>query len=436
MHALVTGHTLSWSSLDIAVQICVLGAGVVGLTKAYFLARDGHRVTIIDRNGLPGQEASYANGGQLSYSYVAPLAAPATLTSLPKYLFHRESPLRFQVRADPSQWLWSLHFLRACTPSRYKSHTSELSSLAFFSRDMLREILSGQPIDFDYRRPGKLVIHRDQVSFGAARKLAEFQGNLGAEQHALDASGCTELEPSLESMRNRFAGGIYTPSEDVGDCQKFCASIDGILRDQYRVERLYHHRIGALKKEGRRIRAVVTDRGEIQADMFVMTAGLASRELMRPLGVNLPLRALKGYSRTVPAGEGSLSPKISVTDSHNKIVYAPIGKTVRIAAMVDIGAKHGAIDPGRLATLKHQVRASFPHLGDLDDAQPWAGQRPATAQGKPIIGASPFENLLLNVGHGALGFTLASGSGKLVSELVKRKPTSIDTAPFQLGTVH
>jgi len=418
------------------MRICVLGAGVIGLTTAYFLAKAGHQVTIVDRNGLPAQEASYANGGQLSYSYVAPLAAPGVLSSLPRYLLRRDSPLRFHLRADLDQWRWSLNFLRACTVTANRRHTAELSSLAYLSRNVLQELLATETIDFDYSRQGKLVIHREANSFADATQLVAYQRDLGAEQQVMDADACIGLEPALESLRGKFAGGIYTPSEDAGDCQKFCTGLDEVLRDRYGVERLYHHRIGALKPDGRRIRAVLTDRGEIDSDLFVMTAGLTSRELMRGVGVHLPICALKGYSLTVPVSADTVAPRISVTDSKHKIVYARLGDAVRIAAMVDIGAAHGAIDHGRLAVFKRQVTESFPKLGDLDDALPWAGQRPATAQGKPIVGVSPFDNLLLNVGHGALGFTLACGSGKLIAELVQGGKTSIATDPFRLGTVH
>lgn len=417
------------------MRVCVLGAGVIGLTTAYFLAKAGHRVTIVDRNGLPAQEASYANGGQLSYSYVAPLAAPSVLPALPKYLLRRDSPLRFHFRADLDQWRWSLNFLRACSAGASRRHTAELTSLAYLSRDVLQELLAGEEIDFDYSREGKLVIHRDARSFAGARSLVDYQRELGAEQQVLDAEACIALEPALAGMRGRFVGGIYTPSEDAGDCQKFCTGLDNLLRDKYGVERLYHHRIGALKPEGTRIRAVLTDRGEIDSDLFVMTAGLSSRELMRGIGIRLPICALKGYSLTVPVSAGTVAPRISVTDSQYKIVYARLGETVRIAAMVDIGAAHGAIDHGRLAVLKRQVAESFPRLGNLEDALPWAGQRPATAQGKPIIGSSSFDNLLLNVGHGALGFTLACGSGKLIAELVEGGKASIPIDPFRLGTV-
>lgn len=418
------------------MQVCVLGAGVIGLTTAYFMAREGHRVTIIDRNGLPGQEASYANGGQLSYSYVAPLAAPSALSSLPNYLLDRNSPLRFHLRARPTQWAWALHFLAACRPRPYRRHTAELSSLAYFSRTMIEDIVAREAVDFDYERRGKLVIYRDQRSLRDAAELVAFQKDLGAEQSVLDGEACIALEPALAGMRGKLAGGVFTPSEDVGDCRKFCTMLDGLLRDRYGVKRLYHHRIGRLKTEYRRVRAVLTDRGEIEADMVVMAAGLSSRELMRPLGVRLPLCGLNGYSFSVPVGDSRDALRISVTDSRNKIVYARLGAIIRIAAMVDIGAGHSAVDHERTEVLKRHVRASFPDLGSLDTAMMWAGERPATAQGKPIVSASPFENLYLNVGHGALGFTLACGSAKLVTELAQGGATTIDARPFRLGTVH
>lgn len=418
------------------MQVCVVGAGVVGLTTAYFLAREGHRVTIVDRNGLPGQGASYANGGQLSYSYVAPLAAPSALLSLPNYLFDRNSPLRFRLNARPSQWAWLMHFLAACWPSSYRRHMAELSTLAYFSREMIGEMMAGEAIDFDYGHRGKLVIHRDRQSLRAAADLVAFQKDLGANQDLLDEEACIALEPALEGMRGSLAGGVFTPSEDVGDCHKFCVALDGLLRDRYRVERLYHHKVGCLKTEGRRLRAVRTNHGDIDADMFVMAAGLSSRRLMQPLGVSLPLCGLKGYSLSVPVEDPRGALKVSITDSRNKIVYARLGTVIRIAAMVDIGTAQGVVDEERTGILKSHVRASFPDLGPLDRVKVWAGDRPATAQGKPIVGASPFENLYLNVGHGALGFTLASGSAKLVTELMQGGPTTIDARPFRLGTVH
>jgi D-amino-acid dehydrogenase len=312
----------------------------------------------------------------------------------------------------------------------------ELSSLAYFSREMTQSIIQQEGIEFEYRRRGKLVIYRDLRSLRSAAELMAFQRELGAEQSLLDADGCVSVEPALADMRDSIQGGIFTPSEDVGDCYKFCLALDAVLRDRYGVERLYHNRIGRLRTERGRVRSVVTNHDEVEADIFVMAAGLASRELARPLGLNLPLCSLKGYSLSFSVDRSHDTLNVSVTDSRNKIVYARLGELVRVAAMVDIGARDGVIDPSRTEMLKQQVRSSFPRFGSLDAAKVWAGERPATAQGKPIVSGSPYKNLYMNVGHGALGFTLSCGSAKLLTELIQKQPTTIEARPFQLGFVH
>jgi D-amino-acid dehydrogenase len=418
------------------MHICVLGAGVVGLTTAYYLARAGHQVTVVERNGEPGQGASYANGGQLSYSYVAPLAAPGALAGLFGGLLSSDRPLRLTPRIDPRQWHWAAGFLKACTAPRMRRSTAELQPLAYLSRAGLRALVAEEEIDFDYHQRGKLVIHGDARALDAAKALAEFQARLGAEQSMLDAEACLALEPSLRAIRRRIRGGVYTPSDDAGDCQKFCAGLDRLLAARYGVERRYHHEIGKLRREGRRIRSALSDKGEIEAEQFVLAAGLASRRLARSLGFDLPLYPLKGYSLTIPVTGDEASPRLSVTDSARRVVYARLGGSLRAAAMVDVGARHGAVEPRRIAALKRQVAESFPGLSGLDRAQAWAGQRPATAQGKPILGPSPFENLWLNLGHGALGFTLACGTAQLVADLVQGARPRLAIEPFRLGSVH
>lgn len=419
------------------MKICVVGAGVVGLTTAYFLARSGHAVTIVERNGSPAQETSYANGGQLSYSYVAPLAAPSIFPSLPKYLLDPKSPLAFRLRADPRQWRWLLEFIRACGSNTFTRHTAELSLLAAFSRTTMHELLQSEPLDFDFNQYGKLVIHRDRKSFEGAVALAAYQRDLGADQVVADAEKCMALEPALEGLRGQFVGGIFTPSEEAGDCHKFCVALETILREKYGVTTLYHHGAGSLRSEGKVIKALSTPHGDVEADRFVIAAGLASRALVRPIGLSLPLCGLKGYSLTVTLSDDPQlqAPKISVTDSQKKIVYARLGRSLRIAAMVDIGAKDSSVDPVRISTLKHQVQATFPELVGVETALSWAGERPATAHGKPIVGRTPYRNLFLNVGHGALGFTLAAGCGKLLADSVNDAVSALDEKPFSLGVV-
>jgi D-amino-acid dehydrogenase len=417
------------------MRVCVLGAGVIGLVSAYYLARDGHEVTVIDQNGAPGQGCSYANGGQLSYSYVSPLAAPGVFALLPRWLWHAESPLRLRPRWDLQQWKWAFRFLRACTRTRSLTSTAELFALAHLSRGLLHELVGREGIAFDYSRTGKLILFRERTAYEAAIRQSDYLATLGTRQRVFDAAGCVRLEPALADMRGSIVGGIFTDSEEAGDCLKFCAELERVLRASYRVDTLYHHRVEALQRNRSRVDAVLTDRGPIDADCFVIAMGVRSSVVARGVGIELPLCALKGYSLTIPAA-GDTGPRISITDSQSRIAYARLGQALRIAAMVDIGGRGRAVEPDRVATLKRRARESFPMIAGLEQARSWAGLRPATAQGKPILSNTPFSNLFVNVGHGALGFTLACGAGRVVADLVSGQASAIPREPYRLGTVH
>ncbi|HEY9211846.1 MAG TPA: D-amino acid dehydrogenase [Ancylobacter sp.] len=417
------------------MRICVLGAGVVGITSAYYLAKAGHEVVLVDRNGAPGQETSFANGGQLSYSYVAPLAAPGVAQHILDWIFGRDSALKLTPRFDPWQWRWLINFMRASRAPVFYRSIVELSGLAYLSRDLLHDLVSRERLDFNFVRSGKLVVHREAGALEGARKLVDMQSHLGADQRVLDRDACVTLEPSLAHIAGDLVGGVYTPSEDAGDCAHFCLELDRVLATLPAVTRLYHHRIGELVREKGEIKAVITNRGPVEADLFVVAAGLESRDVLRPLGVHLPLYPLKGYSLTVPVEQDRAAPRMSVTDAKRKIVYARLGAYERIAAMVDLGARDASVAPARLDDLKAKVRATFPALGSLERATVWSGLRPATAQGKPIVSATPMRNLYVNAGHGALGFTLACGSAKLIADMIGGKETAIATAPFELGAV-
>ncbi|HXH04339.1 MAG TPA: D-amino acid dehydrogenase [Candidatus Competibacteraceae bacterium] len=415
------------------MKVCVLGAGVVGVATAYFLARDGHAVTVIEKNPAAGLETSFANGGQLSYSYVAPLAGPGVLSKLPGWLSSRDAPLRFVPQFDLHQWRWCLDFVRACSRSRSRTSTAELLPLSFLSRDLTRQLTTAEGLDYDWQQNGKLVVYRDPAAFVDAVALVDYQASLGCEQQALDEAQCLELEPTLEGLRGRIQGGIYTPSEDAGDCRRFCDGLARALAGRYGVQLLFNHTLQELRCEGRRIIAARTDQGEIEADAFVVALGLGSRRALLPLGVRLPLYPLKGYSLTLPVRDGDRAPVVSITDAHHKIVYARLGKELRIAGMVELAGENTDLSPRRLAALLAQARDSFPNAGDYDQAQPWVGLRPATPDSKPILDATPYANLWLNVGHGALGFTLACGSGRVVADLVAGRRPPIPIEGFRLG---
>lgn len=413
------------------MHACVIGAGVVGVTTAYRLAAEGHRVTLVDAHARPAEVASYANGGQLSYSYVAPLAGPGVLPNVPGWLLREDSPLRFTPRLDPHQWLWGLRFVAACNAATSARTTAQMLTLSYLSRDTLHALLEREKLSFGHLKNGKLIVYRTPALLDKARKLVEYQARHGASQEVLDRRQTLEREPALAGLGDRLAGAVYTPGEEAGDCHAFTCELFARLQAMPGVTVRMGARVDALVRQAGRIVAARTSQGDIEADAFVVAAGLGSRELLRPLGVSLPLYGLKGYSLSVPvAGQAAGTPAISVTDYERRIVYARVGDVLRIAAMVDMGARDDKVDPRRIALLKRQVREAFPQL-DLDAASQWAGLRPATPGGKPIIGASRAAgNLWLNVGHGALGFTLACGSAALLAAQMEGRTPPIDPAPF------
>ncbi|WP_459614429.1 D-amino acid dehydrogenase [Bordetella sp. 2513F-2] len=413
------------------MRICVIGAGVVGVTTAYFLARQGHDITLLDARPRPAEVASYANGGQLSYSYVAPLAGPGVLSSVPGWLLRADSPLRFRPRLDPHQWRWCLQFALACRAEVARRSTAQLQALAYLSRDVMHALLEQEPMDFGHVRNGKLIAYRDPALLEKARALVAYQASLGARQEILDAAQTLALEPALAGMGSQLAGAVYTPSEEAGDCRQFTEALYERLQQLGNVTCSLSNPVRGLRREGGRIVAVQAALGEMPADAVVLATGLGTRALLHPLGGDVPLYGLKGYSLSVPVAAGDTSaPAISVTDYQRRIVYARIGSVLRIAAMVDIGSRDDAIDPQRIALLKRQVHETFPAL-DLDAAIPWAGLRPATPTGRPLIGRSRVaSNLWLNVGQGALGFTLACGSAALLTAQMSSLPLPIDAQGF------
>jgi D-amino-acid dehydrogenase len=416
------------------MKVCVLGAGVAGMTSAYFLARAGHDVTVVERNAGVGLETSYANGGQLSYSYVAPLAGPGVLPKVPPWLLKRDAPLRFSPRLDFFQWRFCLQFVLACNAAQSELTTSRLLRLSFYSRQLMHDMVKAETLDFDYVRNGKLVFYSDAVSFRGAVATMDYQQSLGCEQEALDRDGCVAREPALAHIAREIAGGIYTPSEDAGDCYQFCVSLERVLRaGENPVKFEFDTQVMELTRNNGSISAVQTNRHPIEADCYVVTLGAQSVFLLRPLGIDAPIYPLKGYSLTLPIMGGSAAPLVSVTDHKRKVVYARLGAELRVAGMADITNYRADLDPARIDVLVRQVGHTFPGSADFSRVQPWCGLRPATPRGTPVLGRTRYSNLLLNVGHGALGFTLACGCGKIIADLAAGREPAISLDGFTLG---
>lgn len=414
------------------MQVCIVGAGVVGLTGAYFLAREGHDVTVLESGEDVALAASFANGAQLSYSYVAPLADPSVLPHLPAWLLSRDSALRYVPRADARQWRWCMAFLRACRTATSNRTALELLQLGALSRAALHELVEHESIAFDHVRNGKLVVYRDARTFGLARKKVDLLAGGGASQSALDRNGCIEVEPSLEFASTTIVGGIHTPSEEAGDCLLFCRELANVLRDRYGVRILTGTRMLGWVTQERRVVAARIAGGDVRADAFVLSAGTASADLAEGLGVRLPIYPLTGYSLSAAAIAGR-APGINVTDLHRKVVYARLGEQLRVAGMVEITGADESRRDARLATLIRHVKEIFPLAADYDRAQTWCGHRPATPDSKPLVGATNYSNFWLNTGHGALGFTLACGTARLLTEVLHGRPTSVDAGAYSLS---
>ncbi len=414
------------------MHVLVLGAGVTGLCAAYALVRDGHTVTIVDRASEVASEASYANGGQLSYSYVAPLAGPGVLRHLPEWLLRADGPVRFRPRLDPHQWLWGLRFLHACTARQSDLTTARLLRLAALSRTLMHRMVADEAIDFHFEHQGKLVVHSEPDAFTAARRQMELQRGSGAEQFALDADACLALEPALAAMRGRLLGGIHTPSEDAGDCRMFCLGLARILTQSNSATRFaFGTTVRQLLRLNGRVIGVATSNGVMEADAVVICMGIGARRLARPLGIDLPLYPLKGYSLSPTISHTALAPRISVTDYARKIVYARLGRTLRVAGIADMVGEDTSFDLARLSLLARHAEAAFPGGFAQSPLRPWCGLRPATPTGAPLLGPTAVPGLFLNVGQGALGFTLAMGSGQIVSDLVSGRPAPIDMDGLQ-----
>jgi D-amino-acid dehydrogenase len=419
-HSLLQSTPMQFGAKGGFMRVCVLGAGIAGLAAAYELQRDGHEVTVVD-SASPGGGASAANGAQLSYEHVQPLASPDLWRQLPGLLLAADSPLKLHPRWDWRQWWWGLQFLAACRASVARSSTAQLLALAAESRASFDRLLDDEHLQCDFSATGKLVIHSDGASLAAARNQLALQRGLGSRQEAVSGEECLAIEPALHRYRERIAGGIFTPGECAADCHKVCRELHGIVRQRggrFVLEAQAHDLV---QREGRVV-AVTTSAGPIEADSFVVALGTGSSQLARRIGLYLPVYPLKGYSITLDIGAApSTAPVVSVTDAARKVVFARIGNRLRVAGMAELVGHDTAVHAGRIASLRASAREVFPDCGGADVCAPWAGLRPATPTGLPIIGPhrkGPV-NLIFNTGHGALGFTLAFGSASRIARMLR-----------------
>ncbi len=399
-------------------SVCVIGAGIVGCATAYQLARIGFAVHLVDAADAPGTVTSFANGGQLSYSYVEPLASPATLRALPGMLLSADSPLKFRLRAEWRQWRWGLRFLAACRAGAARRGTARLLDLARTSRKTLEAWMRSEAWSFAFERNGKLVLCPDAATLRRQVKQVQLQAIFGCVQEALTREECLEREPALALGNTRFVGGVWTPDECVADPFLLCRELVGSLK-RLGGSASFGTSVSGFARDGTRLVAAHTEHGDLHADAFVLCTGPNAAALAATVGLHLPIYPIKGYSLTLPF-TGAVRPRASVTDLGRKTVFAPLGGQMRIAAMAEIGEYGLDIPSARLDAMLTGLHAVYPGLCDTTAPLAWAGLRPATPDSVPIVGRWADTNLFINAGHGALGFTLAAGSAARIADELAR----------------
>ncbi|MBU6467448.1 MAG: D-amino acid dehydrogenase, partial [Burkholderiales bacterium] len=383
------------------MRVIVLGAGLLGVTSAYFLRQQGHDVTVIDRQATPGAETSFANGGQISVSHAEPWANPGAPLKLLKWLGREDAPLLFRLRADMRQWLWGLQFLRECTPARTRHNIGHIVRLGTYSRDTLQALRRDLGLEYDQRTQGILHFYTSQKEFDAAEAPAQQMRELGCERQVISADEAVRLEPALRHIRPQLAGATYTAEDESGDANRFARELAARCVADGVEFRMGHH-ITALREAGGRIDHVeVTDNEgryqRIQGDAYVLALGSFSPLLAKPLGLNLPIYPAKGYSVTMPVKDASMAHQVSLTDDEFKLVFSRYtseqGDRLRIAGTAELNGYDRDLNRVRCEAIVRRVQALFPGAGDTAQAQFWSGLRPATPSNLPIIGQSRVQNL-------------------------------------------
>ena len=409
------------------MRIVILGAGVIGVTSAWYLARAGHEVTVIDRQPASALETSFANAGEISPGYASPWAAPGIPQKAIKWLFMKHAPLIIQPRPDLAKISWVAQMLMNCTSAAYATNKSRMVRLAEYSRDCLMELRRDTGISYDERTQGTLQVFRTQKQVDAAYKDIAVLKADGVPFEVLDADGCVAAEPGLAPSRDKIAGGLRLPGDETGDCFKFTTSL-AAMAEAAGVTFRYGVDIQALESDLGRITAVRTSKGRVTADAFVVALGSYSPALVKSLGIRLPVYPVKGYSITVPIVDESRAPVSTVMDETFKIAITRLGDRIRVGGMAEIAGFDHSLPAKRQATLQHSVEDLFGGAGDQSQATFWTGLRPMTPDGTPVVGKTHLPNLFLNTGHGTLGWTMAAGSGRVLADVVSGRVAAIDTS--------
>jgi D-amino-acid dehydrogenase len=415
------------------MKILVIGSGLLGVTTAYFLARYGQEVMVLDRAEGVGVETSFANGGMLTPSQANPWNAPGMLWKILSWIGKDEAPLLLRPKALPSLSLWSMQFLRNSSQTRYMDNTLRNVRLANYSLRVLQSLREETEIRYEQSTRGTMKVFRDQRSIDRSAALAEKLVPHGVVHRVVDGAGAVKIEPALAPVSEKLVGGIHYPNDEAGDAYKFCRALSDRAAE-LGTEFLFYTEVLGFQHDGRRVLSVDLSHKRLEADVFVVAAGSYSPLLVKALGISLPISPVKGYSITLPLAKHKNRQRIPIVDDGLHAAVTPLGDRIRVAGTAEFTGYDKALREERIQNLFRLLRQVFPdYAADVDDSQTerWTGLRPMTVDGVPVLGRSSYENLYFNTGHGHLGWTMAAGSGKAVADLIVGDQVKIDLADYR-----
>lgn len=400
------------------MKVVVMGAGVIGVTTAYYLAKGGAEVTVLDRQIGPGLETSYANAGELSYGMTSPWAAPGIPLKALKWLFMKRRPLFIWPLISPTMWMWGLKMLQNCNEERYRLNKSRMVRISNYSRDALPDLIAETGIDYDGRSQGTLQLFRTEKQLKGSLADQEILAEFDSPFEVLDPEGCIAIEPALAGVRRKFVGGLRLTADRTGDCRMFTVALAEKCAEMG-VEFQYGQSIRGIAIENGRVAGVDTEvAGRITGDRYVCALGSYGPRVLNPIGVKLPVYPVKGYSVTLPVTSDAQAPQSTIMDETHKVAITRLGDRIRVAGTAEIAGYSNRLGPHATDTVRYVINDLFPEGGDLSKAEGWTGLRPMTPDGTPVLGPSRYDNLFLNTGHGTLGWTMACGSGRAVADVV------------------
>lgn len=412
------------------MHVLVLGSGVIGVASAYYLAKQGAQVTVLDRQSGPAEETSFGNAGQISPGYSTPWAAPGIPFKAVKWMFQHHAPLAINIDGSMWQLQWMAQMLKNCNPNSYAINKERMTRVAEYSRDCLRELRKETDIHYEHRSKGTLQVFRNEAQLEAVQRDIQVLKECGVSYELLDADNLAKIEPALAHVKDKLVGGLHLPNDETGDCYLFTNALAKAAQD-LGVDFQFNRNVEKLIVEGDEIKGVLVDGQIIKADRYVLAFGSYSRDFLRPLALDLPVYPVKGYSLTLPITHPEFAPQSTVLDETYKIAITRFDQRIRVGGMAELSGFNLGLKQTRRQTLEMVTQDLFPG-GDLAQASFWTGLRPMTPDSTPIIGATRYKNLFLNTGHGTLGWTMACGSGKLISDIVLRHQPDISTDGLSL----